>query len=262
MNPSAEKSPPRPVTGGAAYSRRTGHAFASIEALDNLKARSFTLIELLVVIAIIAILASLLLPALRNAKERAYQAECSGNLKQIGIVLYSYITDYDEWLPPRTMGQVWGLPNVCNHDQKWTTQMRRQGGPDADVLWQCPAGGKKAQTCNGIVWGYGINERHVMRDCNHTVTAPYTGTFGMCRLTQFVRPSEVVVMLDLYQTNPRTIPTIRCPVCDPDLTYFLTYLDPRHSRGSNLLYLDAHVGWATYENIRSNQNDLWGHNKK
>ena len=46
------------------------------------------------------------------------------------------------------------------------------------------------------------------------------------------------------------------------MTYFLTYLDPRHGRGSNLLYLDAHVGWNTCESIQANEDDLWGHIKK
>jgi len=77
--------------------------------------RGFTLIELLVVIAIIAILAAILFPVFARAREKARQASCQSNEKQIALAMIMYAQDYDETMVPCT---TWG--NNVGWTYDWT----------------------------------------------------------------------------------------------------------------------------------------------
>src|SRR5881409_2690595 len=79
----------------------------------NASSSAFTLIELLVVIAIIAILAAILFPVFAQAREKARQASCMSNEKQIGTALMMYAQDYDEVLPQAFTG---GSAGVIGRD--------------------------------------------------------------------------------------------------------------------------------------------------
>jgi prepilin-type N-terminal cleavage/methylation domain-containing protein/prepilin-type processing-associated H-X9-DG protein len=75
---------------------------------EHKKRGGFTLIELLVVIAIIAILAAILFPVFAKAREKARQASCQSNLKQLALGALMYAQDYDECLPMAFIGNPGG----------------------------------------------------------------------------------------------------------------------------------------------------------
>ena len=85
--------------------------------------RGFTLIELLVVIAIIAILASLLLPVLSKAKQKAWTVNCTSNLKQIGLGMRMFADDNAEQYPQSGGSITWNFTDANSPSNGWMQQI-------------------------------------------------------------------------------------------------------------------------------------------
>ncbi len=132
-----------------------------------MKRAAFTLLELLVVVAVIAILASLLLPALSRAKLRVRDIACLNNLRQWGLATQLYASDHDDFLPPdgtpnpsaSATNTGWyvllprqlGLPRY--HDQPWRTNAAIEPGRS---IFICPANPRRSNGRN--LFHYCLNE--------------------------------------------------------------------------------------------------------
>ena len=138
--------------------------------------KGFTLIELLVVIAIIAILASMILPALRKAREQANRAVCINNLRQIYLGGCMYAQDNDGYLPVVTMGGYGNPRMILNTGGEWAEKYLNQKvkqysayedwcemAKNNNVL-RCPSRWNYKTSYYGIVLGWNWERRATQYD--------------------------------------------------------------------------------------------------
>jgi prepilin-type N-terminal cleavage/methylation domain-containing protein/prepilin-type processing-associated H-X9-DG protein len=177
----------------------------------------FTLIELLVVIAIIAILAAILFPVFAQAREKARQAGCLSNVRQIATAATMYAQDYDE----RFIGYYVGS------DRKqllypYTKSGRENAEAGGNQLWFCPSTGNAGKEAS-----YGFN-----------------ALMNFVSLAQIRTPAETVALCDAG-INDQLQPILSTHAFPPSAVSFpgIGRPNPRHSDGVNVGFMDGHAKW-------------------
>ncbi len=207
---------------------------------------AFTLIELLVVIAIIGILAAMLLPALNKAREKANAAACLSNMKQWGLAMGMYCDDFNDSMPYE--GTSSGIDAGFNLGAWYNVLSTYINSPSLATLYDqtppnIPVPGKKSIfTCPSV------KRMDPTIPNPPTVNKPYfayamnrvlTGASGnVYRRSKADRPTETIFLAESENNDfPFTDGFFIGPSGTPPQNI------PRHSGGSNLLFLDGHAQW-------------------
>lgn len=222
---------------------------------------AFTLIEMLIVIAIIAVLAAILFPVFASAREKARQATCTSNLKQIGLAAAQYIQDYDETFFARCFCPG-ATPGGTASGQTAIWWINSPGNPSLllpylknPLAGYCPDEDDIQRKWGGL--GYGYNSYMI-----------YLTTIS--KLSQIQYPAQMLMIADdthgattgggtLYLPSTGfcgwaqnfTTPGAESvasgsPSTPPCVWQAANVIAPygRHSGGVNVLYCDYHVKWA------------------